>query len=337
MKTFFYLSLLLSSLTFALPPTAPDNKTINIQNTILATVNGKTISVLDLKEKMDLLFHKSYPDLINSNTARHQFYTSGWKTVLSEMINTELMVFDAQKREIKLEDSEVREEMERRFGPNIMVTLDEIGIPYEKTWKLIKREMIVQRMSWFFVHSKALQRVTPQLIRKNYRLFLEKNPPLETWNYKVISIKTTDENLAKELAEKIYSLTKKENFEKKFEEIKKSNENVSLNISKEYNMTSQKISDSHKKVLKTLKENSYSTPVKQISKFNKKPIYRIFHLKTHKTKNPPTFEKAAPEIKEKLLQKAAAEESKNYFNKLRKYYGFVENTALDDFNPFILK
>ena len=336
MKTFFYFFLFLSSLTFALP-TPPDNKTINIQNTILATVNGKTLSIIDLKERMDLLFHKSYPDLINSNSARHQFYTSGWKRIFSEMINTELMVFDAEKREIEIHDSEVREEMERRFGPNIMVTLDEIGLSYEKTWNLIRREMIVQRMSWFFIHSKALQRVTPQLIRKNYRLFLEKNPPIETWNYKVISIKTSDETIAKELADKTYSLTKEKNFEEKFNELKKSHENVSLNISKEYNMTSKKISDSHKKVLKSLKEDTYSTPKKQISKFNNKPIYRIFYLKKYEIKNPPTFEAAALDIKEKLLQKAAEEESKKYFKKLRKYFGFTENINLNDFNPFILK
>jgi hypothetical protein len=102
-------------------------------------------------------------------------------------------------------------------------------------------------------------------------------------------------------------------------------------------MTSKKISDSHKKVLKGLKEDTYSTPVQQISKFNNKPIYRIFYLKKYEIKNPPTFEEAALDIKEKLLQKAAEEESKKYFKKLRKYFGFTENINLNDFNPFILK
>src|SRR5579872_3060389 len=97
---------------------------ISMQNTILAKVNGTTISMMDVKKKMDILFHQNYPQLADSNQARFQFYEVSWRHVLMEMIDHELILADAAEKEVKLTDGEVREEMEARFGPNVMLTLD---------------------------------------------------------------------------------------------------------------------------------------------------------------------------------------------------------------------
>ena len=69
---------------------------------------------------------------------------------MMEMIDGELILADAADKEIKLTDGEVREEIERRFGPSVSVTLDKIGLTQEEAWRLVKNEMIVQRMNWWF-------------------------------------------------------------------------------------------------------------------------------------------------------------------------------------------
>ena len=47
---------------------------LEVQNTILYTVNGKTISAIDVIKKMNTWMYQSYPDLYESSMARYQFY-----------------------------------------------------------------------------------------------------------------------------------------------------------------------------------------------------------------------------------------------------------------------
>src|SRR3990167_11079476 len=91
---------------------------IAVQNSILTKVNGKTISMMDVKKKMDMAFHQNYPHLTHSNPARVQFYEVAWKKTLMDMIDNELILSDATDKEIKLTDGEVREALEERFAPN---------------------------------------------------------------------------------------------------------------------------------------------------------------------------------------------------------------------------
>jgi len=53
---------------------------------------------------------------MDSKTARYQFYSAQWYPTLQQMIDHELMVTDAETREVKVSDGEVREEIQTRFG-----------------------------------------------------------------------------------------------------------------------------------------------------------------------------------------------------------------------------
>ena len=44
-----------------------------VHNRILAKVNGKAISVVDIMKKMDILFYREYPQYTSSSQARFQF------------------------------------------------------------------------------------------------------------------------------------------------------------------------------------------------------------------------------------------------------------------------
>lgn len=315
------------------------NQKIAVQNSILARVNGKTISMMDVKKKMDLIFHQNYPDLIDSNQSRIQFYEASWKQVLTDLIDNELVISDAIDKEIKVTDGEVREVMEERFGPNVMQTLDTIGLGYDETWKMVTNELIAQRMNWWFIQSKAMANVTPQDIRQAYKLFLKENPPYSEWKYQVISIRTNAENetLSNLVYKKISELGKAPN---EIEDILKELEtpDAKIAVSKEFVAKSQDISSIHKASLETLTPGNYSKPTLNISRADKKMVYRIFYLSESQEFPAPSFDAMSNELRNQLIGKQIVQESSQYLGKLRKHYGFETNQTIpDDLQPFSLQ
>ena len=317
---------------------------ISIQNTILAKVNGNTVSVIDVMKKMDMLMHQNYPQYADSPQARLQFYASSWRPVFMEMIDTELMLSDAQEKEVKLTDGEVREEVESRFGPNVTLTLDKMGLAYEDAWKMVKNELIVRRMMWFFVQSKAMQTITPQAIRESYQHYLAENPPYQEWNYRVISVRNEgdDEDSAQEIYHELLALgaawDKAAQILKDWES---THPGCKIQISNAYTAKDQELSDAHKAVLASLTPGSYSQPVHQVSRVDNKSVHRIFYL-AEKTDHPaPSFETLSAQMKNELMQKAVAKESDTYLQKLRKHYGFdparIKETVPDNLQPFHLE
>lgn len=327
---------LLSILTLSAAPFSSEPK-IAVQNAILAKVNGKTISVIDVKKKMDMIFHQHYPQLAESSGTRIQFYESSWRRVLMDLIDNELMLADAEEKEVKVTDGDIREVMEERFGPNIMQTLDKIGLTYEEAWKLIKNEITVQRMSWWFVHSKAASSVTPQDIRQAYRLYLQDHPGYTEWTYKVISIRADQPKNVD--IEKIYQTL--------IETHKAPDENalktlavpgVEISLSKEFATKTEDLSEIHKAALAPLSPNTYSKPSLQKSRSETKTVYRIFYLIDKHEFPAPSFEALSLKLREDLTQKAALQESQEYLEKLRKRYGFEERKTIpEDLHPFSLQ
>lgn len=332
MKKYF---LFLFAITAFANPAAPDfsdERQIAVQNTILAKVEGKTISLVDVKKKLDLVFHKNYPHLENSAQARMQFYDSGWRPVLMEMIDQQLILAEAQVKQIPLTDGEVREEMENRFGPNIMITLDKIGVSYDEAWQIVKDEMIVQRMTWWFVHSKAVNQVTPQDIRQAYRIHIKENPSYDELKYRVISVKgdACIENANKMHALLIEKGTTPDLAFAQLQEI-----DASVLVSAEFCVKDKELSEAHKNALAPLSSGTYSQPILQKTKVGNEVVARIFFLNEKKTHPAPQFEDLASNLRNELIQKAVAQESTAYLEKLRKNHPFYENIP-KDFRPFAL-
>lgn len=327
--------LLASCGVFAAPIDVSDQK-IAVQNSILTKVNGKTISIMDVKKKMDLAFHQSYPQFAGNSQARLQFYETSWRHFLTDMIDNELIISDALDKEIKVTDGEIREIMEERFGPNVMQTFDKIGLTYSETWKMLKDELIVQRMTWWFIQSKAMGSVTPQDIRQAYRLYLEENPPFTEWKYRVISLRVDQPN--DPLSEEIYQLLSKsgEPPEVLSESLKKLEmPGVAIAVSKEFTANDKELSEIYRNSLTSLLPGSYSRPSMQISKVEKKTIYRIFYLINTNDHPASSFENMSQQLRNDLVQNAARETSKDYIAKLRKHYGFNSQMALpEDLHPF---
>lgn len=309
---------------------------IAVQNSIVTKVNGKTISMIDVKKKLDMIFHQSYPQMADNNKARFQFYESSWRFVLRDIVDNELIIADALDKEIKLTDGEVREEIEQRFGPKVTETLDKIGLTPKEAWDIVKNEMIVQRMTWWFVHSKATSKVTPQDIRQAYRLYLKENPPHSEWTYRVVSIRSKEDS--EELSSQIYRLLvergkKPDLLEESLKELE--TEEVKISVSNEYVAKTQDLSETHRSALESLSPGSYGEPTYQLSRRDKKNVYRIFYLVDKNDFPAPAFQGIASDLRNQLIQKASMQESEEYIAKLRKHYGYDSNDlAPEDMHPF---
>jgi SurA N-terminal domain len=323
------------------PPDEPSTELV-IYNRILAKVNGKTISVIDVMKRMDLFLQKHYPHLSDSKMARHQFYSTQWQDYLTQMIDTELMLADAEKLEMKISDADVREEILNRFGPVIMPTLDQLALSYEECRQMIHDEMVVQRMQWFRVHSKVLSNVNSQDVKDAYKHYCSEHPELEEWRYQVLSIRSPNKTASELLAAKAFDLLQtKLDLSSISDELKAPSEDVTIAVSPEVQADERTISSAHKEVLKTLAENAFSPPIAQTSRLDNSVVYRIFHLKNHSKSVTPPFEKMAETLKEQLLQEAAHKETVQYILKLRERFGYDEEHMMealpDDFQPFALR
>lgn len=310
-----------------------DDHQIAVQNSILAKVNGNTISVIDVKKKLDLAFYKNYSHLANSNQARHQFYEGSWRYVLKELVDQQLMLVKADELQIPLSDGDVRSEIEMRFGPNIMITLDKIGLSYDEAFKMIHDELIVQRMTWWFIHSKAMNQVTPQVIRQAFQKHVKENPAFEEKKYRVIVIRG---DAPAETAKKVHALLVEKNLAPEEALFLLQKIDSSIQLSAEYTAKDKELSESHKAALSGLKPGSYSEPILQKSKADNLLVARIFFLAESTSHPAPQFENLVYDLRNDLIQKAVAQESESYLSKLRKDYPLYENNS-EDLHPFVLK
>lgn len=342
----FFLFLFCPVLLFANP--FEDNREIKVQNCILATVNGHTISVLDVMKKMDLFLKQNYSDYAKDINNRYQFFSANWKNTLSQMINNQLILADAEKLDIKILEGEIREELHKRFGPSVMAKLDELNMTYEEAWQSIYADMAIQRMSWYRIHSKAMQQIGPTDIKSAYKEYLVSHPPKERWRYQVLSIRAATEKLGTLVAQRAQTLLASaseqicfEDLAKKLQESQSQNSEVTIKLSKEYNLENKELSKAHWTALQSLKPKSYSAPISQVSRFDKSIVHRIFYLIDHVKDPSPTFDSMVEKLHEELVQNEVNKQFPEYIKKLRKRFNISEEKIFrnipSNFQPFILK
>lgn len=306
---------------------------ITIQNAVVANVMGKPITVLDLVKKMDRLLQVHYPDYIKSPEAKFQFYRASWRRILDDTVNTELMLLDAADRDMKLSDGEVREEVEKRYGPNVLLQLQDLGMSYEEAFKQVKDEMIVQRISWYYIHGKAYQSVTPKEIRKAYSDYKIQNPPKDEWTYQIITLQPTQENTNPEefvqycQMEKLSSedLLSSDSLTEKFP--------VEIKVSDSYTVDFKDLSDKYKNILAELPEGEYSKPLPS----RKKDSWKVFYLQKKEFQDAPSLQEIYKNLSDQLLEKHVMQNSQDYIQKLRRHYHYSDQEFLDNFEPFSIQ
>lgn len=319
---------------------------IEINNRILAKINGKVISVLDVTKKMDLIFYRQYPELTSSTVARYQFYLNNWTSVLINMLDDELVIADAVEKEVEITDGDVREEMETLFGPHVVLNIDKAGLTYEEAWTLLKNELIVRRMNMYMVRSKAIQQVHPRKLRELYDEFARQNQKEDLWRYRVLAIRSENEEKCNRVAEIAYKLLDEEKipFEKIAETLAAqghTDEEVNIALSEEYERNEKELALAHKAILQTLSIGQSSSPIMQTTKKGSDLVNRIFYLNEKIAGQVASFHDMEEKLRKEVLQKAIAKESENYLKKLRRHYGindkYLKTMIPDQFVPYIFR
>lgn len=318
---------------------------IFVNNRILARVNGKSVSVIDLMKKMDVLFYKQFPQYTSSVEARFQFYEYSWKHVLQEFIDKELILADAEEKKVPVSSGDVRQEMETLFGPNIIMNLDKIGLTFEEAWKMVQNDIKIRRMIYARANLKAIKQITPQDVRSAYDEYAKENIQPEKWVYSVISIRNSDLQHAAEAATFAYQYLSQENepIEKLQSAIANGTfgETTKLTISETFNHDEKELSPAYKEVLTTLSSASYSKPIPQKSRSDNSTVFRIFYLKEKIPGGVVSFNEVEAKLKETLMDEAINNATVEYLKKLRHHYHIKENCLTEmtseDFKPFSLK
>lgn len=318
---------------------------IAILNRPLVKVNGNQISLIDVMKKMNTFLFENYPEALGDKITMYQYYSSRWRATLDEMINNELMLLEAETKEVTVSDGDVREEVEKRFGPNIMASLNEIGITLDEARSLIHTELLVQRIMWMNVHQKAMQEVTPKKVKEAYALYLKDNPQKEFWTYQFISVRGGDKELREKIAKQGAQLCSKlASIEKVhtalLESFKDEPGLPKITLSEEVSPDVRNISEMHKQVLASLSDKQYSKPKKQISRTGDE-VWRIFQLKDRETHDPADFNQISDKIQQRLRQERSMHYATIYFKDLREQYHLTDQDLAqnipEDYTPFQLK
>lgn len=314
---------------------------ITVNNRILAKVNGKAISVMDVMKKMDMAFYKQYSQYAAFPEARIQYYQMQWRNVLQDIIHKELIAADAEEHKIKITSGEVRQDMEKMFGPNIIANLDKAGLTFDEAWNLVYGERILSKMIGYQVQSKAYKVITPQYVRNAYEKYAVENVRPPEWLYSVISIRHRDVTKGAEAANISYQLLTAENIPAdqladRVKTLEPFGKNVKISISEEYRHNENELSPSYKEILTTLKPGSYSQPSSQKSRSDNSIVFRIFYLKEHFSGGALAFSEVEKQIRDKLFDETIEKETEAYLKKLRLHFNLQEEVTDSNFEPFSL-
>ena len=345
-------SLLLATAALAAnspPPLAmEENAQLVIHNRVLVKVHKKAISVLDVAKQMEIALSSRFPEYANSPVAKYQFFSAQWKETLLRMIDQELILADAEKMELKISDGEIRETLLERFGPNVMETLNTLHLTYDEARNHIYKEMVEQRMLSFRVYEKAFSSISSRDIKNAYNEYCKNNPPKEFWNYEVVSVRSGNEEVAKQVANQAFALCslEKDGLQKVQEELRPAVEEggappFTISISTPMEKELKELSTAHRGALENMNKGELSTPLKQATRASDAVVYRIFHLLDHQKEKTPPLKQMRGFLNDQLVEKAVNKGFDTYLKRLRDYYGFnramLEEILPTDFEPFILQ
>lgn len=314
---------------------------IHYSNCVLAKVNGKAITLYDIVKKMDMIFYKQFPQYRDVVEAKYQFYQVNWKHFLQEQIDKELVIADAEENKMNVSAGDIRQEMETLFGPNIIASLDQIGLSYDDAWNMLKGDITIRRMIFARVNVKTQRAITPSAVRTAYVKYAAENINPERWKYQVVSFRDSDTTRGAEAANLAYQLLTVDNkpIESLMAELEKNGikKETSVNISEEFFHNPKEVSAAYRDILANLDSKTYSHPVAQKSKAAKSTVFRIFYLKERVPAGADPLPKVENQLKEKLFSEVSEAETLAYFNKLNKQFPVQKFITDDNYQPFTLR
>ncbi|WP_194844121.1 peptidylprolyl isomerase [Candidatus Clavichlamydia salmonicola] len=305
-----------------------------VHNRTLFHSGKRVITAIDVMRKMDLIFYQNFPNMLNSKFARYRFYNAMWRTITDSLIDEVLIVSDAEEKKITVNDSEIKEELERIFGLNVVNEADMLGMTLEDVTDLIKKDLLVQKMLNMIVRSRAMMEINPQALKDQYRQLVDSYSNKEEWVYAIVSLRGYDKTEVFAAAKKIHDFLSSGKEEFSYDNLKSlvSSLPVILTCSEEYVRNEQDLSDAHKKILLKMTKGTYSDPVWL------KDAFRIFYFKDIKKETPPQFNVVKDELQAMISREAVLRLDTAYREKLRMENGctvsYMKEIMPDDCNLF---
>lgn len=318
---------------------------VEVNNRVLAYVNGKAITVMDVMKKMDMVFFKHFPEYTSSPHARYQYYLINWKSTLQELIDKELILADAVENKVPLTPGDVRQEMESLFGPNIIANLDKIDLTFDEAFKIVQGDLLLQRTMMVRVNSKAMRSITPQVIRDAYNEYAAKNVKEEAWHYQVATIRNPDPVAGAETANLSHKMLTEDKTEldalpKALKAANALGKSV-VTVSEPLYHTQGDMAEVIKSTLEHMESGAISQPVAQKSRTDKSTVFRIIVLIEKIPAGAVPYSEIENQIKNSLYNEAITKESEAYLKKLHSHYAiqdsYISEMVPDDFKPFAIK
>ncbi len=316
-----------------------------IHNRILTTVNDKTITTLDVVKQLDLLLYRNYPELRGQPEGRLQFYQAFWMRVLKDMIDKELVLADAQEKQFDVTTGDVREEMEELFGPDVIKNVHAAGLTVSDAQKMIRSDIILRRMLYFRVKSRAYSSVSPQDIEKAYNKLTQDTEGRKQISWRAVSFKSGDEVQAKQVAFKAYQLFKSgdanpENIKQELQKrgvLLADGGRTSVVVSSVFTNYPSELSDEMAAHIMSVDAGGYAEPMFQIGRNDPTPTWKVYLVIDKKAGDLPSLSDLEPKIREELTQEKIEVLSDQYITNLRAHFGidFKElERELRGYQPF---
>lgn len=300
-----------------------DTHTIRMNNRPLVQLHGKVYTLFDVVKNMDAKMAETSPEMLLSAVSRIQFYNAHWREALEMMVQNALIIKEAEELGIEVSDSQMYEEMNSQFGPNVIQTIDNLGMSFEEAKKKAYDDIVLGYMQWIRIYQKALQAVSPEKLQIAYQNYLKENPLMETYSYQIVSIRST-KDFYEEIASKIAPFMLNTNIsdveglvanlQAQF------NDKASIQVSKPYHVNAKEMSNEHRTILSNLLKNTCSAPVLQNSRQDGAPVMRLFYLLDHQKQDVPQFEELETMLKDGVVGQEIGKIRQEYIAKLKKRY-----------------
>ncbi len=323
-----------------------DKRQIAVNNRILAKVHGKPISVVDVQKKLDVIFFGRFAEYASSATARHQFYLINWKPVLKELIDRELILADAEETKMEVSRSDVRQDIEKQFGPNVIVNLDKVGISLDEARKMVEGDIILNRMLMLRARVKAAGRVNPKVLRQAYDVYSQTHRRPTQWTYQLISVRHPDPEKGASAGRILAGLLNGKQITPQaladdYQTLDAIDEDTKVTVSEEYIQDEGSVSDAYRDILSTLSPGTFSEPQAQQSRRSNSTVNRIFYVKEILPGGVIPFNEVEDELYNELMGDAMETETNAYLSRLRRRAGLDSDGATslvpETFEPFVLQ
>jgi hypothetical protein len=312
---------------------------IVVENRILASVRGETITVIDVLKKMDMVFRQQFSQYRHVPEARCQFYRQNWQNVLNELVDRQLILSFSEEKHFGVTNGDVREEMEEMFGPNMMMNLYEDGLSLNEVFEMVKADILLRRALSFYVHGPVLASITPEVLRAAYSKRVEQIRQKQGWVWRAVTVKSTTGDCPKDAADHVWKLLEQDH--QSLEILLAGHpEGIEVSVSQPFRSEQQEVSPNVRQILEGLAIGSFSEPQATTSRSDNHQSWRCYTVDDRIEPTIPLFTELEPALREEIAAPQISKRTVEFFDDLKKQYHvkhLLSSEQLTTFEPFVLK